>query len=71
MSSDPVTLAINAQIAEVAADCVCWLMRRLGPLLSTQHIIRPLLDGLHRCVCVCGGRGEVIFTSQTTTHDSI
>ncbi len=46
--SDPVVMAINAQIAELAADSVCWLMCRLGPLLTTQHIVKPLLDGLHR-----------------------
>ncbi len=46
--SDPVTMAVNARIAELAADSLCWLMRRLGPILSTQHIVKPLLDELHR-----------------------
>lgn len=50
MVSDPLTLAVNAQIADMAADSLCWLIRRLGPLLATQHIVRPLLDGLHRWV---------------------
>ncbi len=46
--SDPVTMAVNARIAELAADSLCWLMRHLGPILSTQHIVKPLLDELHR-----------------------
>ena len=48
-SVDPETLAINAHISQVAVDCVSWLIRRLGPLLATQHIARPIVDNLHRC----------------------
>ncbi len=48
-SHDPQVLAINLHVSEVAADCLSWLFRRLGPLLATQHIIRPLIDNLHRC----------------------
>ena len=48
-SYDPQALAICLNIAEVAADCISWLFRRLGPLLASQHIIRPLIENLHRC----------------------
>ena len=48
-SADPHTLAINSHISQVAADCVCWLVRRLGPFLTTRHIAKPLLENLHRC----------------------
>ena len=48
-SMDPQTMAVNSYLSEVAADCVSWLMRRLGPLLATQHIARPLVESLHRC----------------------
>ena len=48
-SADPQTIAINIHISQVAADCLCWLARRLGPLLTTKHLTRPLLDNLHRC----------------------
>ena len=48
-SYDPQVLAINLNVSEVAADCLAWLMRRLGPLLASQHIVRPLIEGLHRC----------------------
>lgn len=46
---DPQEMAVNAYLSEVAADCVTWLMRRLGPLLATQHIVKPLVDNLHCC----------------------
>ena len=36
-------------LADVAGDSLQWLMHRLGPLLATKYIIRPLLDGLYRC----------------------
>ena len=49
VSSDPQVMAINQRIAEVAGDCLCWLQRRLGPLLATRHIVKPLLNGMHRC----------------------
>ncbi len=49
LSTDPEVIAINRQISEVAADCICWLIRRLGPFLTTRHITRPLLDNLNRC----------------------
>lgn len=39
----------DKMLAEVAADSLQWLMNRLGPLLATKYIIRPLLDGLYRC----------------------
>lgn len=48
-SRDPEQEAINQQIAEVAGDCLSWLLRRLGPLLATRHIVNPLLNGIHRC----------------------
>ena len=47
--TDPQALAINLHVSEVAADCLSWLLRRLGPLLASQHIVRPLLENLHRC----------------------
>lgn len=46
---DPQALAINLHVSEVAADCLSWLLRRLGPLLASQHIIRPLLENVYRC----------------------
>ncbi len=48
-STDPQIIAINLHMSEVAADCICWLIRRLGPFLTTRYIARPLLDNLHRC----------------------
>lgn len=36
-------------LADVAGDSLQWMMHRLGPLLATKYIIRPLLDGLYRC----------------------
>ena len=48
-SADPETLAINAHMSQVAADCVCWLIRRLGPVLTTRYIAKPLLENLYRC----------------------
>lgn len=48
-SMDSQTMAVNSYLSEVAADCVSWLMRRLGPFLATQHIARPLVESLHRC----------------------
>lgn len=39
----------DEMLAEVAADSLQWLMHKLGPLLATKYIIRPLLDGLYRC----------------------
>ena len=44
----PQMLAISSHISEVASDCLIWLLWRLGPLLSTKYIIRPLLDNLHK-----------------------
>ena len=48
-SMDPQAMAVNSYLSEVAADCVSWLMRRLGPFLATQHIAKPLVESLHRC----------------------
>ena len=48
-SMDPQTMAVNSYLSEVAADCVSWLVRRLGPFLATQHIAKPLVESLHRC----------------------
>lgn len=45
---DPHLLAMSQRISEVASDCLIWLLWRLGPLLSTKHIVRPLLDSFHR-----------------------
>ena len=49
MFSDPHTFAVNSHLAEVAADCISWLMKRLGPLIATRHIAKPMVDNLHRC----------------------
>ena len=56
--SDPEVAAINQRIAEVAGDCLSWLMWRIGPLLATRHIVNPLLNGLHRCFTGIVGRGH-------------
>ena len=56
LRNDPETTAINQRIAEVAGDTLCWLMRRLGPLLATCHIVSPLLNGIHRCFTGVVGR---------------
>lgn len=48
-SYDPQIMAVNLNVSEVAADCLAWLVRRLGPLLASQHIISPLIDNLYRC----------------------
>ena len=48
-SMDPQTMAVNSYLSQVAADCVSWLMRRLGPFIATQHIAKPLVESLHRC----------------------
>ena len=48
-SMDPQALAVNSYLSKVAADCVSWLMRRLGPFVATQHIAKPLVESLHRC----------------------
>ena len=39
----------DKMLAEVASDSLQWLMHRLGPLLATKYIARPLMDGLYRC----------------------
>ena len=39
----------DRMLAEVASDSLQWLMHRLGPLLATKYIVRPLMDGLYRC----------------------
>ena len=48
-SMDPQTMAVNSYLSEVAADCMSWLTRRLGPFLATQYIAKPLVESLHRC----------------------
>ena len=48
-SADPETMAINSHMSQVAADCVCWLIRRLGPVLTTRYIAKPLLESLYHC----------------------
>lgn len=48
-SHDPQALAVNLHVSQVAGDCLSWLVRRLGPLLASQHIIRPLIENLYRC----------------------
>ena len=48
-SMDPQAMAINSYLSNVAADCVSWLMRRLGPFVATQHIAKPLVESLYRC----------------------
>lgn len=58
---DPELLAVNLHVSEVAGDCLCWLFRRLGPLLSSKHIVRPLVESLHRCFTgVLGLRGKEV-----------
>ena len=47
--SSPHGHAIHSHIARIAMDCVCWLSRRLGPILATQYITKPLMENLHRC----------------------
>lgn len=49
----------DKMLADVAGDSLQWLMHRLGPLLATRHIIRPLLDGMYRC-----------FTSQYSNQEA-
>jgi len=49
---------MDIMLAEVAVDSLRWLMHRLGPLLASRYIIRPLLDGLYRC-----------FTSQYSDQE--
>jgi len=49
---------MDIMLAEVAVDSLRWLIHRLGPLLSSRYIIRPLLDGLYRC-----------FTSQHSDQE--
>ena len=39
----------DKMLADVAADSLQWLIHKLGPLLATKYIVRPLLDGLYRC----------------------
>lgn len=39
----------DKMLADIAADSLQWLMHRLGPLLATKYIVRPLLDGMYRC----------------------
>jgi WD repeat-containing protein 81 len=61
-STDPKLLAISSRTAEVASDCLIWLIWRLGPILATKHIAHPLLDNIHRCYTgVC----------QATEHNNI
>ena len=58
-TEDPQAAAINQQLSEVARDTLCWLQRRLGPLLATRHITKALLDGMHRCFTgVAGYQGR-------------
>ena len=62
-SIDPQTLAVNSYLSDVAADCVSWLMRKLGPLLATQYIAKPLVDNLHRCfVGIVNSKGKETST---------
>ena len=56
LRNDPETTAINQRIAEVAGDTLCWLLRRLGPLLATCHVVSPLLNGIHRSFSGIVGR---------------
>ena len=58
MRRDPEQEAINQRIAEVAGDCLKWLLRRLGPLLATHHIMNPLLNRMHRCFTGILGRSS-------------
>ena len=54
-------------LADVAADSLQWLMHRLGPLLATKYIIRPLLDSLYRCFTSHYSNQEVA-TLQCLSH---
>ena len=67
-TEDPQAAAINQQISEVARDTLCWLQRRLGPLLATRHITKALLSGMHRCftgVVGCQGMGVGVLRCLT------
>ena len=65
-SYDPELLAVNLHVSEVAGDCLCWLLRRLGPLLSSKHIVRPLVESLHRCFTgVLGLRGKEVIALRS------
>lgn len=67
-SYDPELLAVNLHVSEVAGDCLCWLLRRLGPMLSSKHIVRPLIEGLHRCFTgVLGLRGKEVVALKCLT----
>ncbi len=57
---DPQLLLMSQHISEVASDCLVWLLWRLGPLLSTKHIINPLLNNIHRYA--------IIIITTTTTN---
>ena len=46
---DPGVRAINLRVSKIAGDCLCWLLRRLGPILATKHIVQPLIERLHCC----------------------
>ncbi len=65
---DPNTRAINLRVSKVAGDCLCWLLRRLGPILATKHIVRPLLEGLHRCFTgITGPKGKEVVALKCLT----
>ena len=54
---NPKEKEITQRVSNVATDCASWLIWRLGPMLSTKHIVGPLLENLYRCFTgVCGAR---------------
>ena len=68
-SANPETLAINTHISQIAADCICWLVRRLGPILATRYIAKPLLESLYRCfsgILHPKGRGTAVLKCLST-----
>lgn len=63
-SANPETLTINTHMSQIAADCICWLVRRLGPILATRYIAKPLLENLYRCftgILHPKGRGTMVL----------
>ena len=68
-SANPEMLTINTHISQIAADCICWLVRRLGPILATRYIAKPLLENLYRCftgILHPKGRGTMVLKCLST-----
>ena len=66
--NDPGARAVNLRISKIAGDCLCWLLRRLGPILATRHIVRPLIESLHRCFTgIMDPRGKEVVALKCFT----